>query len=784
MCAFLPPPWRAAIVLSALGWIAGQAIHGQVVLNEFLAENRTAVANGSDFPDYIELANPSDQAVSLAGASLSDDPANPKRFVFPAGVTIPAGGYLVIWADTQVGAAGLHAGFALGVRGEQVRLYASDGTTLLDEVTFGLQLTDLSLGRFPDATGGWKLTRPTPGAPNEVEPAGSAAQLRINEWMARPSAGDDWLELFNAASLPVDLGGLVLTDSNSAPPLNRPIPAYSFIKSRGFVRLWASDLEQPDADHLDFRLGADGETLTLFHSDRSSVLDRVTFGAQTEDVAQGRAPDGSDNISFFALGAATPGEANVAEITEVVVSEILSHTDPPFEDAIELQNVGNTPVDVSHWWLSDSASTPQKFRIPPGTLIPAGGFVVFYEHQFSAGATGFSLDSADGDQVYLSAGDASGRLTGRQTFVRFGALRNGVSAGRFQTSVGIDFVPLERPTFGVDNPSSLEQFRSGKGATNAPSRIGPVVITEIMSNLEQGSADLAFVELHNPTGDAVPLYDVAFPTSTWQLADGIRFEFPFQVTMPPAGYLLVVSFDPAQNPEALAAFRSQWAVPATVPILGPFEGRLSSVGEALELLRPDAPEGPDDPNAGFVPYELVERIDYALTPPWPPLAQTLGHSLQRRSTASYGNEPLNWIGALPTPGHGGDGTGDRDGDGMPDAWEEGHGLAPDSALDATLDPDTDGLNNLQEFLAGTDPRDAASVVRISSIQRGDGQLRLTFAAVRGKAYHLQAGELLSGGRWLTVASLEPAPLTGPRELVIPAPAAPATWYRLLIPTNQ
>lgn len=51
---------------------------------------------------------------------------------------------------------------------------------------------------------------------------------------------------------------------------------------------------------------------------------------------------------------------------------------------------------------------------------------------------------------------------------------------------------------------------------------------------------------------------------------------------------------------------------------------------------------------------------------------------------------------------------DSDSDGMPDAWESTHGFQSNNPADAALDADDDGLSNLEEFLAGTDPHDPDS----------------------------------------------------------------------------
>ena len=149
-----------------------QAAAVPVVINEVLASNGHTLADPQgEYDDWIELYNQSSAPVNVGGMYLTDDPAEPAKWQFPknapARTTIPAHGYLLVWADGAVGDSGLHAAFNLSASGESVALFDRDGLTLVDSVDFDAQRTDISYGRFPDGADIWSpLTSPTPGTQN------------------------------------------------------------------------------------------------------------------------------------------------------------------------------------------------------------------------------------------------------------------------------------------------------------------------------------------------------------------------------------------------------------------------------------------------------------------------------------------------------------------------------------------------------------------------------------------------------------------------------------------
>jgi hypothetical protein len=147
-------------------------------INEWMAANTSFLLNtnhGNRYDDWFELYNPGGAPVNLAGYYLTDDLTKKFQYAIPAGYVIPPHGFLLVWADSEPHLntntdPALHVNFRLEETGEQIGLFASDGTQI-DAVDFTAepQFNNISEGRVPDGTGpNYFLAAPTPLAPNST----------------------------------------------------------------------------------------------------------------------------------------------------------------------------------------------------------------------------------------------------------------------------------------------------------------------------------------------------------------------------------------------------------------------------------------------------------------------------------------------------------------------------------------------------------------------------------------------------------------------------------------
>lgn len=158
----LPPP-------PPLGSAQGEPL--PVCINEFMPNNKVSALDESGAPsDWIELHNPTDQDVALDGWSLTDNPSEPRKHVLAGGLVLPAGGYLLLWADGETATGPTHLNFALSGGGEAVALFNPEGSGSI--VWYGAVHNDLAVRRttdccFDETAGCFDFAfAGTPGAPN------------------------------------------------------------------------------------------------------------------------------------------------------------------------------------------------------------------------------------------------------------------------------------------------------------------------------------------------------------------------------------------------------------------------------------------------------------------------------------------------------------------------------------------------------------------------------------------------------------------------------------------
>ena len=102
------------------------------------------------------------------------------------------------------------------------------------------------------------------------------------------------------------------------------------------------------------------------------------------------------------------------------------------------------------------------------------------------------------------------------------------------------------------------------------------------------------------------------------------------------------------------------------------------------------------------------------------------------------------------------------------------------AGDATEDSDRDGLDNLAEYQAGTDPRDAASVFQLQTVRLANGRLELRFNAARaGQLVVVQSTRALGQAGWETVIE-QVAEEAGPQQVEVDVSDSGGQFFRLLL----
>ncbi len=590
-------------------------------INEVLAANDGAVQWAGEYPDLIELFNAGATTVDLSGMSLTDDPRLPRRFVFPAGVQIEPGAFLVLSSAPPSADNPWAFDFGLNRNGEGVYLYDAParGGRELDALEYGIQSANLSLSHI-GPEGQWQLSQPTFGSINQAQPLGDPYQLRINEWLTRGDirVNDDYVELYNADSLPIDVSGLTITDDPVSRPTRYAIPAYSFVAAQGYVVFHADRNVDQGADHLPFRLAADQGHLAVLNS-AGQVIDQGLYGWQTIDVSQGRYPDGGQRLSFQRIP--SPGSANHVteqQRTEIVALDATWRFDPSgAEPSPGWQQLG---FDDATWQQGTGVFAAEEGGLPATvhTTLPLGQLAYYFRQSFTLD------DVRSWQQLQLTTliDDGAVLYLNGIEFLRLG-IPAGPTSATTAANRGIGNAALEGP-FEVP----LELLHDGNNVlaveVHQISRGNSDVVFGVMLEAWQAQSDSQFdqaldlleglriteIMYHPVNNEALEFIELANVSQRPLDLTGVRLDGAIQFSF------VAASLDPGQRvvvARDLAAFRAKYGM--SVEVAGQYSGNLSNDSDGLTLLLP-------------APLDVgILRFDYDDT--WYPRTDGEGFSLTR-----------------------------------------------------------------------------------------------------------------------------------------------------------
>lgn len=480
---------------------------------------------------------------------------------------------------------------------------------------------------------------------DKEEPRAELEDLRITEVHYHPLdegdvPGDDFefVEIKNTGESTLDLSGVGFSDGieyrfpDGATLEPGAFKVIASVPGRFITRYGFS----PDGAYTG-QLSNSGETVTLANLAAGDPLDSVAYSDEGDwpPLADGggpslvpASPDGGVSGEVWRASTRTHGSPGRDDVVSVVVNEVSTHTDAPERDAVELFNPASSAVDIGGWYLSDDPDQPEKFRIPEGTTVPAGGYVVFDEEDFNKDddkPTSFSL-SEHGEEIWLFA-SAEGCDAGYCHGCEFGEIENGVTFGRFVAADGREHFPAQR--------------EETLGSENAGPRLGPVVISELMYHPANDSDE--YVEIVNTSSDSIPLFDAERPENTWKV-EGFSFRFPADVVLAPGEVVLILAPEASEE-----SFRAAHGLSDELRIFQA-SGGLSNATETVALMQPGEPYLDGDDTEATLPFILVDEVTYFDGGSWPTDADGEGSSLQRKRADAYGNDVGNWSAEAPTAG--------------------------------------------------------------------------------------------------------------------------------------
>ncbi|MGB3946403.1 MAG: CotH kinase family protein [Bacteroidia bacterium] len=281
--------------------------NSQVLINEFSCSNvSTIIDSYAETPDWIELYNAGSSTVNLAGYYLSDKINNPTKWAIPAGVSIAANGYLIIWAsgkNTVVGAE-VHSNFSLTQTRPEAIVFSDPSATILESIVLNPTQTNHSRGRTTDGASTWSVfISPTPASAN----TGANNEYAVRPAMDVPAGFYTSPQTITLSPLGATFDIRYTTDG-SVPTITSTLYTSPITISTTTVlraKTFSSDPLTP-ASFV--------ESNTYFINENHTIAVASVFGEQTDDLLAGNFIEPETGLEYFdenkVLVAETNGETN------------------------------------------------------------------------------------------------------------------------------------------------------------------------------------------------------------------------------------------------------------------------------------------------------------------------------------------------------------------------------------------------------------------------------------------------------------------------------------------
>ena len=137
----------------------------KLVINELQPSNKDTITDDKGkASDWIEIYNPGTMAADLNGYSIGDSAT---KQLIAGSLPVPAGGFVLLWADDSSGQGPSHLGFKLSAKGGDSLTLTDPNGKAMDTVSFGVVTGQNVYARFPDGTGAFAwCDKATPSAAN------------------------------------------------------------------------------------------------------------------------------------------------------------------------------------------------------------------------------------------------------------------------------------------------------------------------------------------------------------------------------------------------------------------------------------------------------------------------------------------------------------------------------------------------------------------------------------------------------------------------------------------